>query len=86
MNDFLKSVATPQEATEIYQKVREILNRGGFKLTKWITSHDEVQSHIPETDRSTKVVKIFEAESQSSLILGLNWNVDTDSLIVCRGI
>ena len=41
MDDFLKSVRTPQEANEIYKKVREILNKGGFKLTKWITS-DEV--------------------------------------------
>ena len=85
MDDFLKSVRTPQEAIEIYQKVRDILIKGGFKLTKWIASDDEVKSHIPETDRSTKVVKTFEAEPQSSSILGLNWNVDTDSLIVCRG-
>ena len=85
MDDFLKSVRTPQEAIEIYQKIREILNKGGFKLTKWITSDDEVKSQIPETDRSTKVVKTFEAEPQSSSILGLNWNVDIDGLIVCRG-
>ena len=87
MDDFLKSVRTPREAIEIYQKVRDILIKGGFNLTKWITSDDEVKSQIPETDRSTKVVKTFEAEPQSSSILGLNWNwnVDTDSLIVCRG-
>ena len=85
MDDFLKSVRTPQEAIEIYQKVRDILIKGVFKLTKWITSDEEVKSHIPETDRSTKVVKTFEAEAQSSSIIGLNWNVDTDSLIVCRG-
>ena len=85
MDEFLKSVRTPQEAVEIYQKVRDILIKIGFKLTKWITSDEEVKSHIPETDRSTKVVKTFEAEPQSSSILGLNWNVDTDSLIVCRG-
>ena len=84
MDDFLKSVRTPQEAIEIYQKVRDILIKGGFKLTKWITSDEEVKSHIPETDRSTKVVKTFEAEPQSSSILEL-WNVDRDSLIVCRG-
>ena len=30
-------------------------------------------------------MKTFEAEPQSSSILRLNWNVDTDSLIVCRG-
>ena len=85
MDDFLKSVRTPQEAIEIYQKVRDILIKVGFNLTKWITSDEEVKSQIPERDRSTKVVKIFEAEPQSSSILGLNWNVDTDSLIVCRG-
>ena len=85
MDDFLKSVRTPQEAIEIFQKVRHILIKCGFNLTKWLTSDDEVKSRIPETDRSTKVVKTFEAEPQSSSILGLNWNVDTDSLIVCRG-
>ena len=85
MDDFLKSVRRPQEAVEIYQKVRDNLIKGGFNLTKWITSDDEVNSQIPETDRSTEAVKTLEAEPQSSAILGLSWNVDTDSLIVCRG-
>ena len=84
MDDFLKSVRTPQEAIEIYQKVREILSKGGFNLTKWITSDDEVKTQIQEADRSTKVVKTFEAKTQSSSILRLNWNVDTDNLIACR--
>ena len=44
MEDFLKSVRTPQEAIEIYQKVRDILIKGGFNLTKWITSDDEVKT------------------------------------------
>ena len=85
MDDFLKSVKTPQEAIEIYRKVRDILSKGGFKLKKWITSDEEVKSHIPETDRSTKVVKTLEDEPQSSSILDLNWNVTTDSLILCCG-
>ena len=85
MNDFLKSVRTPQEAIKIYQKVRDILIKGGFNLTKWIASDDEVKLQIPETDSTMKVVKTFEAEPQSSSILRLNWNVNTDSLIVCRG-
>ena len=85
MDDFLKSVRTPQEAIEIYKKGREILNKGGFNLTKWITSDVEVKSQIPETDSSKKVLKTVEAEPQSSSILGLNWNVDTDSLRLCRG-
>ena len=30
-------------------------------------------------------MKTFEAEPQSSSILGLNWNVETGNLVVCRG-
>ena len=55
-------------------------------MTKWITSDEDVKSQIPEEDRSTKAVKTLEVEPQSSSILGLNWNVDSDSLVVCRGI
>ena len=66
MDNFLKSIRTPPEAIEIYHKVRDILIKGGFNLTKWITSDNEVKSQIPETDRSTKAVKTFEAEPQSS--------------------
>ena len=86
MDDFLKSVRTPRETIDIYPKITEILSKGGFNSTKWTTSDEEVKSQSPEADRSTKVVKTFAAETQSSSILGLNWNVDTDSLIVCRGI
>ena len=52
IDDFLRSVRTTQEAIEIYQKVTEILSKGGFNSTKWITSDDEVKSQIPEADRS----------------------------------
>ena len=85
IKDLLKSVRTPREAIVIYQKVREILCKDGFNLTKSIKSDEEVKSQIPEADRSTNVVKMFEAEPQSSSKHELNWNVDTDSLIVCRG-
>ena len=44
MDDLLMSVRNRQEAIEIYRKVRDILSKGGFKLTKWITSDEEVNS------------------------------------------
>ena len=34
IDDFIKSVRTPQEAIEIYQKVRDILIKRGFSLKK----------------------------------------------------
>ena len=70
MDNLLKSVRTPQEAIEIYQKVRDILIKGGF------TSDDEVTSQIPESDRSTKVVRNCKAEPQSSSIIELAEETD----------
>ena len=64
LDDFLKSVRTPQEAMEIYKKIRDILVKVGFNLTKWITSENEVKSQISETGKSTEVVKFLEAEPQ----------------------
>ena len=52
---------------------------------KRIASDEEFKSQISEADRSTNVVKTVEAKPQSSSTLGMNWNVDTDSLKVCRG-
>ena len=83
MKAFLNSIRTPQEAIKIYKKVKEILSKGGFILTKWITIDEEVKSAIPEVNRSTEIVIVFEVESESSSIHGLNWNVDTESFIVC---
>ena len=71
--------------TSTWTTSSSFLSKVGFNLMKWITSAKNVKSQIPEADRSTKVVKTFEAEPQPSSILGLNWNVDTDRLIVCRG-
>ena len=65
MDDFLKSVRTPQEATKVHQKVRDILIKRGFNLTKWITSDNEVKSQIPEADRSMIVVKQNDNHLQS---------------------
>ena len=85
MDRILNLVRTLQEAIEIYQQVKEILRNCGFSFKKWIRSDEKVASQIQEADSSTKISKIFETEPKSSSIVGLNWNVDTDSLIVCRG-
>ena len=50
IDDFLKSVRTPQEAIEIYRKVRDILSNGGFKFRKWITT---MEKSIQRSQRQT---------------------------------
>ena len=87
MDDFIKSVETPEEAIEVFRQLRHLLSQHGFQLTKWISNSDEVCKAIPvdlKTIRNTKEVEV-EPNTEGFLVLGLQWTVTDDSLQVCRG-
>ena len=85
MDKFAESVETEEEARFVYQDVRETLKLGVVNLLEWIYNNEAVCISIPEKDRSDAVNKTFEAEPQTSSLLGLQWNVQADELEVCRG-
>ena len=85
MDDFVKSVASEEESVEVYKCLRKSLADGGFQLTKWICNSEKVMERIPPEDRSSALSKAFEAEPLAPSILGLQWNVKSDSLEICRG-
>ena len=41
MDDFFKSVKSTHEAMQMQQQLAEMLNLGGFHLTKWISNEKE---------------------------------------------
>ena len=85
LDDFVKSVTSAEQAIEIYNMLRAMLERGGFHLTKWISNCELTLTSIDQADKSPSSSKTFEAEPTSPSILGLQWNVDADNLEVCRG-
>ena len=85
MDDFVKSVASEEEAVEVYKCLRKSLVDRGFQLTKWICNSEKVMEEISSEDRSVSLSKTFEAEPLAPSILGLQWNVKSDSLEICRG-
>ena len=85
MDDFVKTVASEEEAVEVYKCLRKSLADGGFQLTKWICNSEKVMERISPEDRSSALSKTFEAEPLAPSILGLQWNVKSDSLKICRG-
>ena len=85
MDDFVKSVASEEEAVGVYKCLRKSLAVGGFQLTKWICNSDKVMERISSKDRSSALSKTFEAELLAPSNLGLQWNVKSDSLEICRG-
>ena len=85
MDDFVESVASEEEAVGIYKSLRKSLADGGLQLTKWICNSEKVMERISPEDRSGALSKTFEAEPLAPSILGLQWNVMSDSFEICRG-
>ena len=57
MDDFIKSVETPEEAINVFRKLQPLLSKHGFELKKWITNSDVVTNGIPEDLRSISSLK-----------------------------
>ena len=87
MDDFIKSVETPEEAIEVFNQLQPLLSQHGCELKKWISNDDAVTEAIPEDLKSTSNTKQVEVEpsTEGSSALGLQWTVTDDSLQVCRG-
>ena len=87
MDDFIKSVKTPEEAIEVFDQLQPLLSPHGFELKKWISNNDAVTKAIPEDLKSINNANEVEVESntEGSSLLGLQWTVTDDSLQVCRG-
>ena len=81
VDDLMKSVTNTERAIMIAQQLRELLQRGGFKLTKWLSNDREVLMTIPETERASSVVNLNIDDLPTETALGLKWNVEEDAFI-----
>ena len=76
MDDYLKSFATSEEATEKCQDLVTLLNRGGFKLTKFVSNFNLPPSLPSLQDQSPGTPEVCDL---SSHVLGLKWNQRSDT-------
>ena len=77
MDDCLKSVSSKEEALHLYKKLTDLLRKGGFNLTKWLSNCSAVLNEIPENERSASV---FNLNKDASLrVLGVKWDFTSDN-------
>jgi hypothetical protein len=81
VDDLMKSVDTPEKAIKLSEQLRELLSRGGFRLTKWLSNDRKVLEEIPESERAKSVVNLEIDNLPTECALGLKWNVETDKFI-----
>ncbi|XP_015747596.1 PREDICTED: uncharacterized protein LOC107327368 [Acropora digitifera] len=78
VDDCLKSVATTEEAVKLAGDLSDLLAKGGFRLTKWLSNDKEVLKSIPETERATSVKILDFGDVLTERALGVQWNVNHD--------
>ncbi|XP_078384177.1 uncharacterized protein LOC144666660 [Oculina patagonica] len=59
VDDLMKSVSSPETAIKLSTQLRELLKKGGFRLTKWLSNDRDVLVEIPECERASSVVNLL---------------------------
>ena len=77
-NNLLKSVPDDNNAIQLASDLMALLQRGGFHLTKWISSSKEVLATIPESERADPMLNLSIDKLPISRALGLQCHVEED--------
>ena len=78
VDDCLLSVTGVESAIQVVKDLRSLLSRGGFRLTKWLSSNEEVMRTIPDEDKFKSIKNVMPSSSLRERVLGVHWHVPTD--------
>nr|CAB3263161.1 uncharacterized protein LOC104265735 [Phallusia mammillata] len=79
VDDCLTSVASTVEGIQMTKEISDLLSRGGFHLTKWLSNNQKILSKIPEEERSKAVRNKSLSDDVTERVLGVHWNVHEDT-------
>ena len=79
VDDCLKSVDSVDKAVEVVQELRDLCQKGGFRLTKFVSNSREVLQSIPSDERGKQVRDLVRSEDlPCEKALGVQWQVESD--------
>lgn len=58
-DDSLKSVVTKQETIELVKEMIEVMKKGGFRLTKFLSNDKDIVNCVSESERNKSVQDTF---------------------------
>ncbi|XP_052795874.1 uncharacterized protein LOC128228545 [Mya arenaria] len=80
VDDLLKSTNNKENAVLLCKDLREMLGRGGLRLTKWMSNCPEVVDSIPPEERAKPSLTVnLEDDNEFERTLGLQWNIRDDA-------
>jgi hypothetical protein len=78
VDDCLKSVENDLVAITLVQQLRQLMAKGGFRLTKWLSNSRRVLEAIPESERAATVKNLDLEDLSIERALGNHWNIEMD--------
>ncbi|XP_067049610.1 uncharacterized protein [Acropora muricata] len=78
VDDCLKSVEDDQQASRLVNQLRQLLAKGGFRLTKWISNAYDVIQSVPVSERAESVKELALENLPIERALGILWDVQSD--------
>ena len=72
-------MATDESAIYFARELRELLSKGGFRLTKWLSNSRKVVESIPEAERATAVKNLDFDNPIIERALVVQWKVSSDT-------
>ena len=83
VDDYLHSVGNTEEAINVIKEMGSLLQKGGFKITKWLSNSQLVMSTVPDNRKADSMLNI---EPEQNLpverALGVKWDLERDTLKV----
>lgn len=81
VDDCLKSVDTECNAIQLANDLRDLLQKGGFRLTKWLSNSRQVIETIPQQERARSVLSLSPNDNlPCDRALGVTWDVNDDQI------
>ena len=78
VEDCLRSVEDDQQASRLVNQLRQLLAKGGFRLTKWISNACNVIQSAPVSERAGSVKELDLENLPIERALGILWDVQSD--------
>ncbi|KAL9975992.1 hypothetical protein ACROYT_G013221 [Oculina patagonica] len=78
VDDLLKAVETTSKAISLAHELMSLLERGGFRLTKWTSNSRELLANIPEDKRAQPTLNLDLDQLPIERALAVLWNIETD--------
>ena len=79
MDDFIKSVESEEKASNILASLTTMLQKGGFKLTKFNSNSAYVINNIPPEELARTKVQLDLDDQSIQQTLSVKWNLDSDN-------